>query len=134
MPASAVASLLARTLDWIKARAARDNEMAMMSHADLQLLATDIGVTEADLRDILPRIGDHSELLDRMLMAHGLDPSEVRRAFAGVIRDLEATCARCRETGVCQRALESGTATARRDAFCPNADSIDALLASPAQL
>jgi hypothetical protein len=129
MSTSAVSNLLVRAFDWLKARAIRDNELAAMSHADLEFLATDIGCTEADLRQVVPRIGDHSELMDRMLQARGLDPASVRHAFAAVIRDMEVTCARCRESGVCRRELDAGTAGTRSLGFCPNAETIDELLA-----
>jgi hypothetical protein len=123
-------SLFCRTLDWIKARAARDNELATMSRADLQVLAADIGVTEADLRDVVPRIGDHSDLIDKMMRARNLDPKAVRRAFGGVVRDMEVTCARCRDSGTCRLELEAGTAGAHSHEFCGNADAMDDLLAA----
>ena len=121
-------NLLARALDWIKARAVRDNELSLLSRADLQLLASDIGVTEADLRDVVPTIGDHSDLMDQMMRARGLDPAAVRNAFRGVVRDMEVTCARCRDSGSCRLELEAGTAGAHSHEFCPNAGVMDELL------
>ena len=128
MSASAERNLFARALDWIKARVARNDELALMSRADLQLLASDIGVTEADLRDIAPRIGDHSDLMDQMMRARGLDPTAARRAFGGVVRDMEVTCARCWDSGVCRQELEAGTAGAHSHEFCANAGVINDLL------
>ena len=43
-------NVLTRAMDWIKARASRDNELAAMSRMDLQYLAADLGITEADVR------------------------------------------------------------------------------------
>lgn len=123
-------ALLGRIFDWIVARTSSDNELAALSHADLQLLATDIGVTEFDLRSIVPRLGDHSALMDRMLRARGLEPATVRHAFSSVIRDMEVTCARCRESGACARELDAGTAAAHSHEFCGNAATIDELLAT----
>jgi hypothetical protein len=130
MTASAEPSLLARTLDWIKARISRDNELAAMSRSDLQFLATDIGLTEADLRDVVQQISDHSELMDRMLNARGLNPRDVRLAFRGVIREMEVTCVRCRDVGICRMELEAGTAGRHSHEFCPNAGLMDELLAA----
>jgi hypothetical protein len=127
MPAFADPNLLTRTLDWLKLRMARNTELASMSRTDLQLLATDIGVTVADLREVMPHVRDHSDLMDKMMLAHGLNPEEVRRAFVG-LRDMERTCARCRDSGTCYRELKAGTAGARYHVFCANADAIDELL------
>ncbi len=130
MTASTEPTLFCRTLDWIKARATRDNELATMSRSDLQLLAADIGVSEADLREVVPRVGNHSDLMDKMMRARNLDPEAVRRAFRGVVRDMEVTCARCRDSGTCRLELEAGTAGTHSHDFCGNAGTMDDLLAA----
>lgn len=132
MTASTEPTLFCRTLDWIKARATRDNELATMSRDDFQILAADIGVSESDLRDVVPKIGDHSDLMDKMMRARNLDPEAVRRAFRGVVRDMEVTCARCRSSGTCRLELEAGSAGARSHEFCGNAEVMDDLLAGGA--
>lgn len=130
MTASTEPTLFCRTLDWVKARAVRDNEFATMSRGDLQILASDIGVSESDLRDVMPQIGDHSGLMDKMMRARNLDPKAVRRAFRGVVRDMEVTCARCRSPDTCRRELEAGTAGQHSHEFCGNAGVMDDLLAA----
>ena len=130
MPASNASKLLSRTFDWIKARANRDNEMAVMSRLDFQRLAVDIGVTDADLLEVVPLIGDHSELMDQMIRARGLDPVQLRQVLGPVMRDMEVTCARCRDSRTCRLELEAGTAAARCHEFCGNAPVIDQLLAT----
>jgi hypothetical protein len=129
MPASGEPNLLARVFDWVKARVSAESELALMSYEDMQFLASDIGVSVADLRAIGPMITDHDELLKNLLLARGLDPDAVRRAFGGVMRDMEVTCARCRDTGVCQRELKANTAAAHCHDFCANAEAMDELLA-----
>ncbi|HEX2941592.1 MAG TPA: DUF6455 family protein [Rhodopila sp.] len=128
MSTSTTHTLVGRALDWIRARRSIEAELATLSRADVQMLATDIGVTEADLRDVAPLVADHSDLLDEMMLARGLDPAAVRRAFAGVARDMAVTCARCRDSGTCRRKLADGTAAAEIDAFCGNAAIIASLL------
>jgi Family of unknown function (DUF6455) len=128
MSVSGESNLLSRVFDWIKARLAQDSELANMSYQDLQFLASDIGVSVADLRAIGPKITDHDELLKAMMLARGLDPDVVRRAFAAVMRDMEVTCARCRDVGVCQRELAANTAAEHCHNFCPNASVMDELL------
>jgi hypothetical protein len=127
MPTLTDHNVIVRVFDWIVARINRDNELASMSRADVQLLATDIGVSEADLRDMMPRIGDHSDLMNEMMLARGLDPEVVRLAFKGVMRDMEVTCARCRDSGTCRMELEAGTASTYYHDFCPNAGALDDL-------
>ena len=125
---SADSSLLARAFDWIKARAVRDNELAAMSYVDLQYLAADLGIAEADLRDIVPRVADNSPLMNTMMRARGLDPEAVRGSFSALVRDMEVTCARCQETRTCRRELASGAAAAHCHDFSANAGLMDELL------
>jgi uncharacterized protein YjiS (DUF1127 family) len=125
MSATTDSNLLSRAFDWIKARASRDNELAAMSHMDLHYLAADLGITEADVRDVVPKVTDHSNLMDKMMRARGLNPDAVRRSFSAVVRDMELTCARCRESRICRRELQSGTATVYAYDFCANADTMD---------
>jgi Family of unknown function (DUF6455) len=128
MPASSAASLFVKILDWIKTRATQDRELASLSHIERQLLAADIGITESELWAIMPAMSDHSELLDKMICARGLDPDLVRHIFVGATEDMEATCTRCHDVGVCRRELRAGTAARNSHAFCGNAEVIDELL------
>lgn len=132
MSASTDSNLLAKAFDWIRARASRDNELATMSHMDLHYLAADLGISEADVRDVVPRVTDHSVLMDRMMRARGLDPDAVRHSFGALVRDMEITCARCRDSRICRRELDSGTAAVYCHDFCANADAMDALRKSGA--
>lgn len=122
-------TLMTRAFDWLKTRAARDNEIAALSYGDLRYLAADLGVTEADLLDVVPRNTDNSGLMDKMMRARGLDPDAVRRSFSGLVRDMEVTCSRCRNAGTCQRELKAGTAAAHNHEFCGNAQAMDELIA-----
>jgi hypothetical protein len=128
MPACSEPNLFVRVFEWVKARVSPDSELAALSYQDLQFLASDIGVSVADLRAIGPMITDHDEQLKKVMLARGLDPDAVRRAFGGVMRDMEVTCARCRAAAACQRALRDNTAAAHCHDFCPNAGVIDELL------
>jgi uncharacterized protein YjiS (DUF1127 family) len=127
MSMTADTNILSRAFDWIKTRASRDNELAALSRADLHYLAADLGITEADVLEVVPKLTDHSELMDRMLRARGVDPAAVRRSFGALMRDMEVTCARCRDSRVCRRELESGTAATYCHDFCANAEAMDYL-------
>ncbi len=118
-------SVFARAFDWIKARISRDNELAVLSTADMQNLAADIGISESDFRELAPRIADHSGQMDEMMVLRGLDPERVRQAFSAVVRDMELTCALCPNPGLCRQRLADGSAAARAREFCPNAETME---------
>ena len=120
-------TVLTRALDWIKARLQRDAELAMLSSADMHYLATDIGISESDFRALAPRIADHSELMDQMMLARGIDPKLVRESFSALVRDMELSCALCPTPALCRKRLASGTAAETAHQFCPNADLMDTL-------
>lgn len=120
--------LLARALDWLRAYNARQQELGRLSHDDLEIMASDLGMSPSDLCDVLPRGSDNTLLMDGMLQARGLDPDEVRRSLTPLLRDLELACTRCAATGRCRRELQAGTAAQHAHEFCPNADTIDDLL------
>ncbi len=109
-----------RALDWLKHRLAGGSELATLSRADLNFLASDIGPTEADLRHIAPEKGDHSELMDEMMVARGLNPDVVRKLTRSLIQDMEIACARCGEVAGCRSALRNGMAAERSHRMCPN--------------
>ena len=129
-PDHAEHGMLARALDWIRAYAARQDELSHLSRDDIAAMATDLGMTEADLRDVMPRGADNTLLMDCMIQARGLDPEVVRRSLTPLMRELELTCTRCTSTARCRRELAAGTAAARCHEFCHNADVMDDLLAS----
>jgi hypothetical protein len=128
MPACGESNFFVRVFAWVKARVSPDAELDALSYEDLQFLASDIGVSVADLRAIGPMLTEHDEQLKKVMLARGLDPDAVRRAFGGVMRDMEVTCAHCRAAGVCQRELKDNTAAAHCHDFCPNAGVIDEML------
>ena len=122
-------TLMGRLFDWVKARTHRDDNLYALSLGDLTTMAADLGITEADLRDILPRTSDHSLLMDEMMTARGLDPDRVRRLSGALMRDLELTCSRCGTAARCRSELAVGVADANCHEYCGNAETFDALLA-----
>jgi len=120
-------SVLHRALDWIKERIRRDNELALLSNTDLHYLATDIGISESDFRALAPRIADHSEQMDQMMLARGIDPKVVHAKFSALVRDMEVSCALCPTPSRCRNRLQDGTAAETAHQFCPNAELMDTL-------
>ncbi len=127
MSTSTGAGVFAGMFDWLRARFAADAELGALTPAELDFLATDIGLSPSEFRDIASRIDDHSAQMEAMMRARGLEPAAVRRAFSGIARQMELLCAQCRDVGRCRRALAAGTAAETMRDFCRNADTIDDL-------
>ena len=125
--------LIGQVADWITRRARATAEMALLSRGDISGMAHDLGVTESDLREVLPWGADNTRLMEAMMRARGLDPAQIAHLSAAVMRDLELTCTRCGEVTRCRRELAAGTAAAHCEEFCGNADTLEALLADHAK-
>jgi hypothetical protein len=121
--------LLARMCDWVKARFVRGDDLSLLSHDDLALMASDLGITEHDLRDVLPKAADNSLLMDEMMIQRGLDPEKVRHLWGGLARELEMTCCRCGSVARCRAELQVGIAGQNAHEYCGNAETFDELLA-----
>ena len=120
--------LIGKVANWITERARASAELALLSRGDISRMAHDIGVTEADLRDVLPRGADNTVLMEAMMRARGLDPAEVAHLSGTVMRDLELTCTHCGAVRRCRREIAAGTAAEHCDEFCGNAYTLDVLL------
>jgi len=122
--------VIARCCDWVKARFERGDDPYTMSRDELALMASDLGITEYDLREVLPKAADNSLLMDRMMLARGLDPDRIRKLWGGLTRDLELTCCRCGATARCRAELTLGLAAENAHEYCGNAETFDELLAA----
>ncbi len=120
--------LISQVAQWITTRARASAEMARLARGDIGGMARDLGVSEADLRGVLPLGADNTKLMAAMMRARGLDAEQAAQLSAAVMRDLELTCTRCGAVARCRRELAAGTAEAHCHEFCGNADTFDALL------
>ena len=125
---SAETGMLGRALDWLQTRMQARREFEGLTGMDLELMAGDLGVTQADLLDILPRGPDNSLLMDQMMVQRGLDPNTVRLHVAALMRDMELTCSRCQSVGRCRRDLAAKTAAEHCHEYCGNAEVFDELI------
>jgi hypothetical protein len=120
---------IGRFCDWVKARFQQGDDLYALSRADLSLMASDLGIAENDLREILPKSADNTLLLDKMMIQRGLDPEKVRAMWGGLARDLEITCCRCGAAARCRGELQLGLAAENAHEYCGNAETFDDLLA-----
>lgn len=126
-PFSTEAGVLGRALDWFQTRLQMWHELDGLTGSDLESMARDLGVTQADLKDVLPRAADNLLLMDGMMRARGLDPNQVRREVAALVRDMELTCTRCAAASRCCADLAAGTAAEHCHEYCGNAETFDDL-------
>lgn len=110
---------------WLRHRR-EQGELNALGHGDLELLAQDIGISLADLGELIDKAQD-PERLDAMLKALGIDEAALARAQPAMLRDMQRLCGLCEATQQCQAALESGRAADAYHAFCPNAETLDSL-------
>lgn len=123
---------VARVRDWIRAYARFGADISGFSASEIGMLAEDIGMSQADLAQVVLHPADNSDLMQRMMAAHGLDAAVLERSDPAVIRDIEATCTRCRETRSCRQDLAAGRAGAHCRDYCPNAGTFAELIAAAA--
>ena len=80
-------------------------------------------------------VGAKSELrIDRMMELFSVDRRELARDYAKVLLDAHITCLRCNSKRRCFRELEAGTAAAKAEQFCPNADILFVFANDPAEV
>lgn len=99
----------------------RRREIEDMSIEERERLASEIGVSGADLETIVTNGEGATKLMADMMRAKGVDPDTLAASFPAVLRSIEVTCSMCAEHGRCAHELAAGTAAEHADEFCPNA-------------
>jgi hypothetical protein len=90
-------------------------------------IASELGFSAADLDDIVSHGAGAEDLMARMIADFGLDADKLARDDRMLFRDIEVLCSKCTHKGRCFRELEAGTAAQHAKAFCPNAETFEAL-------
>ncbi len=119
--------LFVRVADWIKAEAERKNEFASVMRLDVSQMARELGIGEADLREVLPHGPEHGGTLGLVMAARGLDAEQVAQSQPAMMRRLVRNCTRCRSTGRCRYALAQGAAAHEYSAYCANSEAFEML-------
>jgi hypothetical protein len=119
---------VARVFDWIRTHTQSGADISGFSASEIGVLAEDIGLSQADLQQVALHPADNSELMQRMMAALGLDAAALERSDPAVMRDVEATCTRCRETRSCRQDLAAGTPGVHCGEYCPNASTFIELI------
>jgi hypothetical protein len=107
------------------------NELAACPPSELRRIASDVGMSGADLRRLCRSDHGASELLPERLRLLGLDPQFVQHDAPLLFRDLARVCASCQASRRCARDLVRGDVQAGMSTYCLNGPSIDLLTARP---
>ena len=122
---------------WVRNyRESLDNsrQLAQCSPEEVAAMANDLAVSSSDLMALAHKSPDSARLLYRMLAALGVDLAALAARDPMVMRDLERLCVSCSHKRQCAHDLAEGKGGAHYKDYCPNAYTLDMLLAArPAQ-
>jgi hypothetical protein len=117
---------------WVKkyrdATGSRD-ELVHWNPAELARTARDLGVSPVELVRMAARGLHAADGLPRLLRDLGVDPETLSRDDPAMMRDMQRLCSACSHKRRCERELLAGTAADTYRHFCPNALSLEAVLA-----
>jgi hypothetical protein len=125
-----IGGTLSRLREWWRRRSELDN----MDRGELERIASDLGMTGPELRELAAR-GPHAadQLHERMRLL-GITPADAEQIAHGLMWDMERTCARCGQKGVCARDLARRPDDPSWGGYCPNATAITAVKSAMHQL
>lgn len=102
-------------------------EFARCGPEEIAHTAHELGLSSRDLFELAKK-GPHSaDLLQKMLLALGVDPKKLASDDPMIMRDLQRLCVMCNQKKQCQHELAAGTAAENYPNFCPNAFTLEAL-------
>jgi hypothetical protein len=115
---------------WQNWRAARTavNEINKADPDEARRIARDLGVSVPELRELSALGPSAADLLPRRLRSINVDPATVDRA---VMQDLQRCCSRCQDKALCQYELEDKPKRAEWPKYCPNEQTIKAIVLGP---
>jgi hypothetical protein len=116
--------------DWInryrKAYTAH-NELINCGTDEVARIAYDLGISSDDLLTVASKGANSADLLQKMLVALGVDPKNFANDDPTAMHDFQRLCVNCWQKQRCAHELEAGTAAENYRAFCPNAYTLGAL-------
>jgi hypothetical protein len=125
---SPLTELVCQIIDASKAfwqRRAAINELACLSASEVACIGRDLGISAAELRVLASRNKEAADLLIRRMETLRLEPS---RVDPSVMRDLQRCCSNCDSKQLCVHELEDKPKGATWPKYCPNEQTIKALM------
>ena len=104
------------------------NELMNCSADDVARIAADLNINQSELAAVVERGPGAADLLQKLLVALGIDPKDIDHRDPAVMRDLQRSCVMCDEKRRCKFDLANGIAADNFRDYCPNAHTLDALL------
>ena len=123
MTSHAVSTLLGRLRDWWRTQ----EELRLLDTREIGRVAEDLGLSRDALKDLIARGPDAADLLYERMKALGISKADVDHAAHGMLRDLQRTCASCREKGICEKDLAKHPDDPVWKSYCPNAVTLESL-------
>jgi hypothetical protein len=102
-------------------------EIAGCDSTEIERIATDLRLTPEELRTLATRDPNSADLLHRRLAAAGVSPKSIDGA---IMRDLQRGCSGCDSKTECEKDLASGPVPSKWPSYCPNVQTIEAVLPS----
>lgn len=115
-------ALVARWRDY-QTNVAGLREIEACSPEMVAQMAADLGITRAELEEVVSHGAGADRLMPRMIAAFGLDADELARTDPAAIREMAVLCSCCETKGRCVHELDAGTAAEHAEEFCPNAST-----------
>lgn len=104
------------------------NEKMKCRPEDVEQQARELNVQPDELASLADRNPQSAALLEKLLLALGVEPGKLKHANPLIMRDLQRLCIACVAKRRCEHELAEGTAAENFRDFCPNAFALDALL------
>ncbi len=122
--------ILGAIADWInryRAAYAAHGQLISCGADEVEKIAHDLGVSSDELASLASKDAKSADLLQKMLVALGVDPKNFENDNRMVMHDLQRLCVNCRQKQRCAHEFDVGTAAENYREFCPNAYTLDAL-------
>jgi hypothetical protein len=107
---------------------ATHRDLAACDKHEVKRIADELGLSIQQLETLSSKSSKSAVLLEQMLTALGVD-AEAHKDVA-VLRDLQRLCVSCGERQRCLHEFDVGGAAKHFHEYCPNAYTLDALLAA----
>jgi hypothetical protein len=116
--------------DWVNNH--RDSmgrgDLGQCTPDEVSRIANDMGMSTGQLRELVQKGPHAADQVQKMLIVLKVDPKHVAANEPVVMRDLQRLCIFCDDKKHCAHELAAGTAAAHFHDFCPNAQTLDALV------
>jgi len=126
-------SLFASMRQWLKGYrdACKDSrDLTNCGLDEIVRIAQDLNLQPEELAMIAKKDPHSADLLQKLLAALGVDPNDLSQEDPVTMNDLRRLCTMCTEKRQCKYDLANGVLAANFRDYCPNAYTLDALVAA----